>query len=1023
MTRVAQKRPAKPKSLAWRLGWTMTILISQVILIVLFVTYVLRLVELVQNAGEFASIQLETSVRTLESNIEKLEVVPKAIAARQRVYGAAPDPGMPAFIRDLMRQVPKNDVYGSYIYYDAKSSKDANGYYLIDRKSYPNLARISYDFHAKNQLWYWGAIKSKSQFITEPYFDEGGSNILMVSMTRPVYAESGSLIGVAGVDFALDSIGSFVTNVGRQGGDGKRMFEKAKRENKPIRIGSGGLMEVTSDFGPRAPAIKLPPGVKPTYAFLVSANGRLISHPKQQTKAHEKRQKESVGSEFMKGISAGFAAGPDADPKEFAAKLERQANINAKKPELRIRNGMKISELPGGDDIASQPRGMTYASENGDDRILYWDTSPKTGWKVVLSFPVAQIVEPLKDLSIKTGRLALFGLILTAAIIGLVLRSVLRPLALLSRSTTEMEKGTFNPESLTKTARRKDDLGFLAHGFIDMAGQVKAREQRLEELNHGLESTVADRTAALADALQKADDARIEAETAREDAEEANRTKSSFLANMSHELRTPMNAIIGYSEMLMEEAEDVGQEDFIPDLKRIHGAGKHLLMLINDILDLSKIEAGKMTTFCETVDISAVVDEVRATVTPLIQKNNNKLVIDVEPEIGTLYSDLTKLRQTLFNLLSNASKFTEGGTITLSAVSVPNTDTVVFKVTDTGIGMTPEQLSKLFQAFTQADASTTRKYGGTGLGLAISRKFCQLLGGDITVESTENVGSTFIVTLPRTAPVVTETPDQNVAKPAGVVSDSPSNLDGRPVVVAIDDDPDMLTLLSRNLTREGYAVVTASTGQDGIRLVNELKPVAVTTDILMPGMDGWMVMDAIKSNPTTSQIPVILVSVSDTRDMGVSLGAFEFVSKPVDWSRLATILRGITATASGHLLVVEDDADMRALWLRNLTKDSYSVETATNGRDALSKVSAKRPAAILLDLMMPEMDGFEFLARLRSTPDGAGIPVIVVTAKQLSAADTAFLQDRVQAVMQKAGNDIDSVMEAVRRQVALEKPV
>lgn len=1022
MTRVAQKRPAKPKSLAWRLGWTMNLLIGQVILIVLFVTYVLRLVELVQNTGEFASIQLETSVRTLESNIEKLEVVPKAIAARQRVYGTSPDPGMPAFIRDLMRQVPKNDVYGSYIYYDAKSSKDANGYYLIDRKSFPNLAYISYDFHDKDQLWYQGAIKSKKQFITEPYFDEGGSNILMVSMTRPVYTESGSLIGVTGVDFALESIGSFVTNVGRQGSDGKRMFEKAKRENKPIRIGSGGLMEVTSDFGPRAPALKLPPGVKATYAFLVSANGKLISHPKQDSKTKQTKQKESVGSEFMKGISEGFAAGPDADPAEFAAKLKRQAKENSTKPELRIRNGMKITELPGGADIASQPRGMTYASENGDDRILYWDTSPKTGWKVVLSFPVAQIVEPLKDLSIKTGRLALFGLILTAAIIGLVLRAVLRPLALLSRSTTEMEKGTFNPDSLTKTARRKDDLGFLAHGFIDMAGQVKAREKRLEELNQGLESTVADRTAALADALQKADDARIEAEAAREDAEEANRTKSSFLANMSHELRTPMNAIIGYSEMLMEEAEDVGQEDFIPDLKRIHGAGKHLLMLINDILDLSKIEAGKMTTFCETVDITAVVDEVRATVTPLIQKNNNKLVIDVAPEIGTIYSDLTKLRQTLFNLLSNASKFTEGGTITLSAAPVPDSDTVVFKVTDTGIGMTPEQLSKLFQAFTQADASTTRKYGGTGLGLAISRKFCQLLGGDITVESTENVGSTFIVTLPRTAPVVTETPDKDAAQPARVIVESTANPDGRPVVVAIDDDPDMLTLLSRNLTREGYAVVTASTGQEGIRLVNELRPVAVTTDILMPGMDGWMVMDAIKSNPLTRQIPVILVSVSDTRDMGVSLGAFEFVSKPVDWSRLAIILRGIAATASGHLLVVEDDADMRALWLRNLTKDGYSVETATNGRDALAKVTAKRPAAILLDLMMPEMDGFEFLARLRSTPDGAGIPVIVVTAKQLSAADTAFLQDRVQAVMQKAGNDIDSVLEAVRRQVAFEKP-
>ncbi|MFM2223294.1 MAG: hypothetical protein RLZZ78_1551 [Armatimonadota bacterium] len=231
MTRVAPKRPAKPKSLAWRLGWTMTILISQVILIVLFVTYVLRLVELVQNAGEFASIQLETSVRTLESNIEKLEVIPKSIAARQRVHGPTPDPSMPAFIRDLMRQVPKNDVYGTYIYYDAKAPKDADSHFLIDRKSYPNLARVSYDWHDNDQKWWHGAIKSRKQFITEPYFDEGGSNILLVSMTSPVYSTSGSLIGVTGVDFALDSIGSFVTNVGRQGGKGQsaRSCPKAPR--------------------------------------------------------------------------------------------------------------------------------------------------------------------------------------------------------------------------------------------------------------------------------------------------------------------------------------------------------------------------------------------------------------------------------------------------------------------------------------------------------------------------------------------------------------------------------------------------------------------------------------------------------------------------------------------------------------------------------------------------------------------------------------------------------------------------
>jgi signal transduction histidine kinase len=300
----------------------------------------------------------------------------------------------------------------------------------------------------------------------------------------------------------------------------------------------------------------------------------------------------------------------------------------------------------------------------------------------------------------------------------------------------------------------------------------KLREQLLEEEHKGREAAEAAHATAERAKLEieaknrQLEESRTTAEEARQVADEANRTKSQFLANMSHELRTPMNAIIGYSEMLQEEAQDLGDTGYIPDLQKIHGAGKHLLGLINDILDLSKVEAGKMTLFLEEFDVAKLVNEVAATVQPLVAKNANTLQVDCPPEIGTMRADMTKLRQALFNLLSNASKFTERGTIALHVARHSNVGTagngstrgehstledqptLNFRVSDTGIGMTPEQMSKLFEVFSQADASTTRKYGGTGLGLAISRKFCQLMGGDITVESEPGKGTTFTITLP-----------------------------------------------------------------------------------------------------------------------------------------------------------------------------------------------------------------------------------------------------------------------------------
>jgi len=496
---------------------------------------------------------------------------------------------------------------------------------------------------------------------------------------------------------------------------------------------------------------------------------------------------------------------------------------------------------------------------------------------------------------------------------------------------------------------------------------------------------------------------RQEAVVARDAAESANRTKSTFLANMSHELRTPMNAIIGYSEMLLEESEDLGVTELAPDLQKIRGAGKHLLALINDILDLSKIEAGRMTVFPEDFALPEMLREVIATIQPLVEKNGNTLVIQCPPDAGAMRSDLTKVRQTLFNLLSNASKFTEKGRITVAVERIVREtgDRIQFIIADTGIGMTSEQLGRLFQAFTQADASTTRKYGGTGLGLLISRKFCQLLGGDITVASTPGEGTIFTVDLPAT---FKEIPTGKISTPATKPS-SPSTPSTRRRLLVIDDDLDAADILNRNLTKSGYDVHVAHSGPEGLELARSIQPAAITLDVMMPGMDGWSVLTALKSDPITSSIPVIMVTMLRDRQLGFTLGATEFLTKPVDQERLRTILASQCSAPTAEVLVVDDDADSRELICRLLEKEGLRPTEAENGQDALQQMHKVRPALIILDLMMPVMDGFEFLEAIHQVPELSNIPVVIITAKDLTAEDRERLAGGVQAILQKGAVD------------------
>ena len=501
-------------------------------------------------------------------------------------------------------------------------------------------------------------------------------------------------------------------------------------------------------------------------------------------------------------------------------------------------------------------------------------------------------------------------------------------------------------------------------------------------------------------ALQQLEEIKIKSEAlqvAQVAAEAASKAKSQFLANMSHELRTPLNAIIGYSEMLQEEADDLGTPEIKPDLQKIHGAGKHLLGLINDILDLSKIEAGKMTLYLETFEVQTLLNEVAATVQPMINKNGNQLTLEVAPEIGSMRADVTKVRQALFNLLSNASKFTDKGSITLRARR--QGANLVFDVIDSGIGMTPEQVGRLFQAFAQADASTAKKYGGSGLGLALSRKFCQIMGGDLTVASEAGKGSTFTATIPAQVIEVAEETVPAVSAPAAEI---PSTGSG-PLVLVIDDDATVQDLLRRSLNRDGFRVETAPDGTSGLARARKLHPDIITLDVMMPGMDGWEVLAALKEDPETADIPVIVVSIVDERGLGFSLGAADYLTKPLDFSRLSSVLNRHAKVGLGRrVLIVEDDQATQELLQKRLTKEGWQVVAAGNGREALERLTQGPPDLVLLDLMMPEMDGFEFLEAFRKQPGCAQITVVVMTAKILTPADHQRLRGQVAQIVAKA---------------------
>ncbi|MGB5438674.1 MAG: response regulator, partial [Gammaproteobacteria bacterium] len=391
--------------------------------------------------------------------------------------------------------------------------------------------------------------------------------------------------------------------------------------------------------------------------------------------------------------------------------------------------------------------------------------------------------------------------------------------------------------------------------------------------------------------------------------------------------------------------------------------------------------------------------------------------------LGAARQDLTKLRQSLFNLLSNAAKFTHEGTVTLQASRAKSGDGdwLSFTISDTGIGIRTDKLGQVFEEFTQADESTTRDYGGTGLGLAISKRFCRMMGGDITVRSQPGEGSAFTIRIPAIAPAASLPQTPAKAAPVKTQAELDAMLKVAPgcMVLVIDDDAEAREIIERFLKKDGFEVMTAASGEEGLRIAHRVKPAAITLDVMMPDMDGWSVLRALKADPDLQNIPVVMVTMVDDKTKGYSLGATDYLTKPVNRDKLHKILsRYHCADDVCAVLVVEDDEKTRDIMARTLEKEDWDVMQAGNGREALEQMSQIKPDLILLDLMMPVMDGFDFLLEMRGNPAWKDIPVIVVTAKDLTADDRRILSGKVEQVLEKGAYSQQQLLAMVHSVVA-----
>jgi signal transduction histidine kinase/DNA-binding response OmpR family regulator len=523
-------------------------------------------------------------------------------------------------------------------------------------------------------------------------------------------------------------------------------------------------------------------------------------------------------------------------------------------------------------------------------------------------------------------------------------------------------------------------------------------------LEHHLEETMAEHGSELAQV-------NTQLLVAMEQAQQAARAKSAFLASMSHELRTPLNAILLYSELLQEDGAVQSSPTAMEDVGRVRTAGRQLLQLIDEVLDISRLEAGRITIHPESVDLHLFLPELASEHRALAAQHHNRLEMEMDPLVGSLWVDRVRLRQVLTHLLTNALKFTQYGVITLAA-EIRDGD-VRFSVRDTGPGMTPEALNHALEAFTQVDERPSRKHGGAGLGLALCKGLIELMGGRLEAESALGKGSRFSFQLP-----ITEIQPSERRKRQPL-----PQLPRKAKALVVDDDPLMRDALTRALTKEGFWVGTAADGREGLELSRSLRPDLITLDLRMEGMDGYQVLQTLKSDPELKDIPVILISMLDERSKGFALGATEVMQKPVSPDVLAQVLdRFRQGIPPFQVLVVEDDAPTREALVRAITQAGWLAVPAPDGESALAHLALQPPQLLLLDLMLPGMDGFALVERMQQKPEWKDIPVIVLTGKDTTPEEQARLaQPNVHKVLRKGGQGrrelVDLVLQLAQKEM------
>ena len=547
------------------------------------------------------------------------------------------------------------------------------------------------------------------------------------------------------------------------------------------------------------------------------------------------------------------------------------------------------------------------------------------------------------------------------------------------------------------TSEDRDLLNFASE-LVAMVIQRKTLEAEQLEYQSNLETKIRERTKELFFAKEKA--------------ESAAQAKSEFLANMSHELRTPLNAIIGFCEILIEDATELKQEGVVSDLGKIHKSGIDLLALINDILDLSKIEVRKVDLNISTFNLKDLIESVKTTLEPYAKINNNKININLPDKQIVLRSDDLKIRQILFNLLTNACKNSESNPINLLVAqeTSKNVNFLVFKVEDFGVGISKDKMNEIFEPFHHSDIVDNSKIKGTGLGLTISKRYSELLGGYIDVESKEGIGSTFTVYIMQN---YHHDRDNTISRVDGQKTEDVLFPEKGKILV-IDDDINFLDLVDRRLTKEGFLVFTSHSGLNGLDKAKKLLPDIIILDIIMPDIDGWSVYQKIKKIPLLSQIPIIIVTIGDYEQMAKDFGVVDFLSKPIVWDNLHQILEKYKVVSkSKHILVVDDDSSTRTILRKMLIKDGWRVDEAENGKVAIERMGMQIPELILLDLLMPVMDGFKFLKEIKKVDAWLKIPIIVITSKDLTVDDYSFLTDNVDKVIQKGKYNRQEIIDQI----------